>query len=170
MAASRAWRPISIARVAAGRRDRRPWHPRVVVGLGEDVGLVPAKRLGRVHRRVRVTNQRLHAELLSDAADDADRDRDRELGIAVHGKRLALDERSELLAEDRALLDVRLGEDQHEFFAAIAADDVAGAQMAREDLGDAPEHLVTAFVPVVVVDQLEMVDVDERDAQRAVVP
>ena len=43
-------------------RDRRAGHPGVVVRLGEDVRLVAAERLGRVHRRVRVTHERLDPE------------------------------------------------------------------------------------------------------------
>ena len=50
-------------------------------------------------------------------------------------------------AEDRALLDVGLGEDQHEFLAAVAADEVARAQVAGEGLGDAPQHHVAAPWP-----------------------
>ena len=42
----------------AGGRDRGARDPGVVVGLGEDVGLVAAERLGRVHRRVGVADER----------------------------------------------------------------------------------------------------------------
>ena len=91
------------------------------------------------------------------------------LRIALDRERLALDERAQLLGQDRALLDVGLGEDQHEFLAAVAADDVARPQVAGEDLGDAAQDDVAALVAVGVVDHLEVVDVDEGDPQRAVV-
>ena len=59
---------------AAGRRDGRAQDARVVLGLGEDVGLVAPERLGRVHRGVGVADEGVRAEALALAAGDADRD------------------------------------------------------------------------------------------------
>ena len=76
---------------------------------------------------------------------------------------------AQLLREDGAFLDVGLGEDQHELLAAVAADHVARPQVRAERLGDAAQHDVAGGVAVGVVDGLEVVDVDERDRQRALV-
>ena len=90
--------------------------------------------------------------------------------LAVDGEPLALDERAELLGEDRALLDAGLGQDEHELLAAVAADQVATrAGCAEMRLGDAAQHDVADAVAVRVVDGLEVVDVDEGDRQRALV-
>ncbi len=68
-----------------------------------------------------------------------------------------------------AFLDVGLGQDQHEFLAAVAADQVAGAEVLGDRLGDVAQDDVARGVAVRVVDHLEVVDVDERDAQRSLV-
>ena len=82
---------------------------------------------------------------------------------------LALDERPQLLGQDRAFLDVRLGEDEHEFLAAVAADQVRRAQVAGDRLGDPAQDDVAEAVPIGVVDRLEVVDVDEGDRQCSLV-
>ena len=84
-------------------------------------------------------------------------------------KRGALDERAQLLAEGGTVLDVGLGQDEHEFLAAIPADEVARAQVLDDRLGDAAQDDVAGGVAVRVVDGLEVVDVDEGDAQRPLV-
>ncbi len=106
---------------------------------------------------------------MPDAAGDADRDRDRQVRVALDREALALDEVAQLLHQDGALLDVGLGEDQHEFLAAVAADHVAGAEVRAERLGDAAQDDVAGGVAVGVVDGLEVVDVDEGDRQRPLV-
>ena len=79
------------------------------------------------------------------------------------------DDAPELLGEDRALLDVRLGEDQHELLAAVPADHVGRPKVRGDRLGDAPQHVVAGRVAVGVVDGLEVVDVDEGHRQRPLV-
>ena len=79
------------------------------------------------------------------------------------------DERPQLLGEDRALLDVGLGEDEHEFLAAVAADHVGRPQVLGDRLGHAAQDDVADGVAVGVVDGLEVVDVDEGDRQRPAV-
>ena len=88
-------------------------------------------------------------------------------GVALDREPLALDELAQLLAQRRAFLDVGLGQDQHEFLAAVAADQVAGAEVFGDGLGDAAQDRVAGGVAIRVVDRLEVVDVDERDAQRS---
>ena len=154
---------------ASGRRDRRPRDAGVVVRFGEDVGLVPPQRLGRVHRGIGVAHERLHPELRAEPAHDPDRDRHRQARVAFDGEALALDERAQLLGQDGPLLDVGLGQDQHEFLAAVAAQQVAGAHVGAQELGDPAQDDVAGGVPVGVVDDLEMVDIDEGDRERSVV-
>ncbi len=84
-------------------------------------------------------------------------------------KRWRCDELAQLLGEDGPFLDVGLGQDQHEFLAAIAADHVARPQVGPDGLGDAAQDDVARGVAVGVVDGLEVVDVDEGDRQRALV-
>ena len=153
----------------AGRRDRRARDPGVVVGLGEDVRLVPAERLRRVHRRVGVADQRVGPEQPAAAAGDPDGDRDADLLAGLDREPLAGDEVAELLGEDRALLDVRLGQQEHELLAAVAADGVRASEVVLDRLGDAAQDDVAGGVAVRVVDRLEVVDVDEGDRQRPLV-
>ena len=154
---------------AAGGRDRGARDAGVVVGLREDVGLVASERLGRVHRGVGVADERVHAQLGAGPAGDADRDRDRDLRAAVDREALALHGRAQLLGQRGAFLDAGLGQDEHELLAAVAADEVGCAQAGRDRLGDAAQDDVADGVAVRVVDGLEVVDVDERDRQRALV-
>ncbi len=111
----------------------------------------------------------LHADLLAGPAGDPDGDRDRQVGVALDRIARLLDELAQLLAEPGRLLDRRLGQDQHELLAAVPADVVAGAEVLGDRLGDGTEHDIARFVAVRVVDRLEVVDVDERDTQRALV-
>ena len=169
VAASRARLPISKRSCPARVGDRSARDASVLVGLLEDVGLVAPERLGRIHRRVRIAHERLHPELQASAAGDPDRDRHRQLGVALDGEPLALDELAQLLAQRRAFLDVGLGQDQHEFLAAVASDQVAGTEVFGDGLGDAAQDRVTCGVAIRVVDRLEVVDVDERDAERTAI-
>ena len=154
----------------AGGRDRRPRDAGVVVGLGEDVCLVAPERLGRVHRRVGVADERVHPQLRLPEPPAMPIEMVTAMSpCALDGEALALDERPQLLGEGRPFLDVRLGQDQHELLAAVAADQVRGAQVGRDRLGHAAQDDVADGVPVRVVDGLEVVDVDERDRQRPAV-
>ena len=88
------------------------------------------------------------------------------LGLPSTAKRWRWTSVAQLLGEDRPFLDVGLGQDEHEFLAAVPADHVGRAQVRGDRLGDAPQHDVADGVAVRVVDRLEMVDVDERHRQR----
>ena len=78
---------------------------------------------------------------------------------------LSSDEVAQLLGQDRALLDVGLREQKHEFLAAIAPDHVGRPEVGLDRLGDTPKHDVAGGMAVRVVDGLEMVDVDEGDRE-----
>ena len=124
----------------AGGGDRRSRDAGVLVRLGEDVRLVAPERLRRVHRRVGVAHEGVARQARAGSTGDPDRDRDRQLGVAVDGEALAGDDRAELLGQDGPLFDVRLGEDQHELLAAVAADHVGRAEVRLDHLRDAPQH------------------------------
>ena len=70
------------------------------------------------------------------------------LGLPSIGEPLALDELAQLLAQRRAFFDVGLGQDQHEFLAAVASDQVAGAEVLGDGLGDAAQDRVTGGVAI----------------------
>ena len=132
--------PPDLHRPRAARvGDGGPRDAGVLVGLLEDVGLVAPERLRRVHRRIGVADEVLHPELLARPADDADRDGDRQRRVALDAEPEALDELAQLLAERRAFLDGRLGQDEHELLAAVAADEVAGPEVLGDGLGDAAQ-------------------------------
>ena len=60
--------------------------------------------------------------------------------------------------------------DHRELLAAVAREDVLGADRLRHHAGDGGQHGVTGQVTVGVVDLLEVVDVDEQQRQRLLVP
>ncbi len=61
------------------------------------------------------------------------------------------------------------GEKQEELVAAVAAEEVVGAETGGDGLGDGAEGLVAGSVAVGVVDGLEVVDVDEKGREGAAV-
>src|SRR4051794_23484724 len=58
------------------------------------------------------------------------------------------------------------GQPQHELLAAVAGAEAVRRQVLLEEAGDPAEDAVADEVTVRVVDALEAIDVDERDAQR----
>ena len=76
------------------------------------------------------------------------------------------DARSEVLGPVSQRLQVDEAQQQDELVAAVAARDVLGAQGVAQRGGDRLEDLVACLVPVLVVDLLEEVDVDEDDPER----
>src|SRR5262252_8790774 len=61
---------------------------------------------------------------------------------------------------------VTAGKKDQELFPAVATDIIIAAQAGSDPFGDHPQDLVAGRVSAGVVDALEMVDVDERDAER----
>ena len=74
------------------------------------------------------------------------------------------------LAQDARPLEVDLATDHRELLAAVARQDVLGADRLRHHAGDGGQHRVAGQVTVGVVDLLEVVDVDEQQRQRLLVP
>ena len=62
-----------------------------------------------------------------------------------------------------------MGKQHHEFFTAIAGQQVRLAQALAGDTGKPGEDLVATVMAVVIVDLLEMVQIDNRQVQRRVV-
>jgi hypothetical protein len=69
-----------------------------------------------------------------------------------------------------AAIPAMLGDEQDELVATEARDGVAVPDARGEALADDLQHLVADVVPQAVVDQLEVVEIDERHAARASVP
>ena len=61
-----------------------------------------------------------------------------------------------------------VGHDDGEFFAAVAGDEVDVAGTALQLVGDVLQAFVAGGVPVSVVEEFEVVDVDHRQGDRAV--
>src|SRR5207302_11173378 len=57
-------------------------------------------------------------------------------------------------------------QDDQEFLAAVSADPVVIAQLGLEAPSDLTEYSVPGRMPVCVVDQLEVIDVGEHDADK----
>jgi hypothetical protein len=110
------------------------------------------------------------AELRAAAARHADADRDPDALAAGDGERLLHHEASKLLGQPHRLLGERLGEDEHELLAAVPPEGIAGTDRTADEIGDLPQDRVAGVVSVGVVDRLEAIDVDERDAERLGVP
>ena len=146
VAAWRARRPISIARSAPGVGDRGARDAGVLVGLLEDVGLVAPERLGRIHRGVGVADERCPSGAAGPEPPTMPIEIVTDRSVLPSTLKLqALDELAQLLAQGGAFLDVGLGQDQHEFLAAVAADQVARPEVLGDGLGDAAQDDVAAM-------------------------
>ncbi len=150
-------------------RDGGPRDPGVLVRLLEEVDLVAAEGLRRVHRRVRVADERLDAQGAPDTDRHPDGDRDAD-GIGARDRVAGgEDQLAELLGDGRGGDDVRLGEDDHELLAPVAAQRVGRPDVGPQRRGHALEDDVAGLVAVRVVHVLEEVDVDEGDREGPVV-
>ena len=133
-----------------------------------DADAVAARALRVVHGRVRGRDERLSVvDLALDRGADADGDRD-DLPVVLEA--LLLHGHAQPLAQDARPLEVDLATDHRELLAAVARQDVLGADRLRHHAGDGGQHRVTGQVTVGVVDLLEVVDVDEQQRQRLLVP
>ena len=149
------------ARAGRGRRRRARRRCRSGSGRATWPSTSPRRRRGRACRS---------RSCLPGPAGDADRDRDRQVRRCRRPRSAgAATSVAQLLGQDGALLDVGLGQDEHELLAAVAADHVARPQVGADRLGDAAQDDVAGRVAVGVVDGLEVVDVDEGDRQRPLV-
>ena len=104
-------------------------------------------------------------QLRAMAASHPDADGRVHQDVGRHAHRAPHDELAQLLDQDQRVLGRGLGEDQHEFLAAIAAEDVAGANAPRDETRQLTEHGIAHPVAVRVVDRLEAVDVHEGHRQ-----
>ena len=85
--------------------------------------------------------------------------------IRSHGSsRIA---RPQALAAGGGRAGVGVRHQQHELLAAGAHDDVLAAHLAEQQRGDAHQHAVAGLVAEAVVDDLEVVEVEHGEAERA---
>jgi hypothetical protein len=144
-------------RTVLGRQRRpRPRHRR-----GDDP--VTALLLGLVHRCVGAVDeppQRVGRELAVDRLGqrDADRGGDR----MTVGRATARDRRPEPFGEVGRLVRVAHQTQHHQLLATGPGEDVAGADGGAECPGHGPQHRVPGGVPVGVVEQLEVVEVQHH--------
>ena len=76
---------------------------------------------------------------------------------------------ADLLGRAGRGVDVGLRQQREELLAAEPAELILGAHVLAQLAGHGGQHAVALGVPVAVVDGLEVVDVDDRDRQVAVV-
>jgi hypothetical protein len=131
---------------------------------------VAAARFGGIQPVVRRPNQRLDIRDLrmrptrDTAAHRAADDRSGE------GECTSFNRFAHPLGERDRRLRRRAGQDQHEFFAPVAADPIDLSCVIEEQLGKLPEHFVARLMPVRVVDALEFVEVAHHARERLVKP
>ena len=122
---------------------------------GEDRETVRARRLGRVHREVRVAQEVVAAV----GAGDADR------GAQVQPLALEHHRRGQHVeqARDERLRIASAGREHGELVAAQPGDRVAGAQRVAQPLAADRQQPVARGVAERIVDLLEVIEVEERD-------
>src|SRR5690606_13925923 len=74
---------------------------------------------------------------------------------------------AQLLGDLPGMVQVGLAQQQQELLSSPAADDVGAAQTAAQALGEGLQRLVAGVVAVAVIEPLELVEVDQQRAQRA---
>src|SRR5581483_9769178 len=95
----------------------------------------------------------------------ADRDGDAAAAAVDRGRRRR-DQTPHPLGELPDLGLVRAGGDEHELLSAPAADEIGLADGAGDRTGDRAQHAVAGGVAELVVQRLEVVDVEEDEAER----
>ena len=130
-------------------RDRGAADEGLVIELAVQVGAVAAERLGRVHRRVGAVDEHVELELRSAPAGDADADgRLQRLVVGDH-ELPRHDQVAQLLGQHDGVLGQRLGQDQHELLAAVAAEGVTCPHRPREQPRHLPQDGVAGLCPKV---------------------
>ncbi len=151
-------------RAAQARFEVEVARRRLVHALGEKLVIVAARRLGLVHRRVRVAHQGIDVAAVLRIQADADRRRDVQ-AAAFDGARRG--QRRDDRVADRGgsgtLLDP--GQQHDEFIAPEARHQVARAHRAHQPARDFAQQLVAHQVAKRIVDRLEPVQVEEDQRQ-----
>ena len=75
-----------------------------------------------------------------------------------------------LLRDRHRLVDIDVRQHDDELFAAVTRARVVGALAAIQSLRDGLQHFVAGVVPVFVVHELEVIDVDEEQRKRLLAP
>ncbi len=128
--------------------------------------LAAAGLLGRVHRRIGVTNQAV--DVLGIARTDGDTDAGAGIQLATLQRirrRDTLDQRGGPIGD--LLFATLTGQQHDEFIATETRRQVSGLQQTLNPPGDCLEQLITGLVAQGVVDRLEAVHVHEQDRQQA---
>lgn len=63
-------------------------------------------------------------------------------------------------------VEVGTGQDEREFLATVAAGDVFAAGVARDELSECCQQGIAAFMAVVIVETLEVIDIEHDDRER----
>ena len=76
--------------------------------------------------------------------------------------------RANALGGGRAGLKIRSRKHRDQFLSAVAGCEIDFANTFLQDLGHQPKHLIADLMAIIVVEFLEMIDVDQEDAERLV--
>src|SRR5450631_172694 len=133
--------------------------------LGHDP--VAAGSLGEIQRAIASLDQIRHrlAELkLSDP--DGNRDAGKNLPGRAAGDATLRDCPADALGNHPATCEIGTREHGDEFFPAISSRQIDIPKPLPQHVRHQPKHLVADAVPKIVVERLEMIDVDQQDAER----
>ena len=126
---------------------------------------VAAGALRGVERLVGAIDQRLERRRVLGKPRDADADRLRE-ELVIRADGMDLDELLEPLRDRHRLLDAGFNQEQDEFLAAVARDEIDFAQVTLELLRDVPEHDIPDEMAVRVILLFEVVEIGHQDGAR----
>src|SRR5882672_10284485 len=146
------------------RRDARalpgPFHG-ATDWAGEYPDLIASRSLGFVESMVGGAQESLRVRRMGWTQRDPERSGDPEKPV-----RRAPDGRADLSAPATCALDRRLGKHHRELLTAVAAGDVAAADVTFQKHADLHEHLVACLVAGAVVDLLETVEIHHDQRKR----
>src|SRR5690606_25119419 len=132
-----------------------------------DLDAIPPALLRAVQRDIRALDQIRHV-LARAPLRDADRDAEEQGQAVADVERALADALAHALADLPRAPGIGLRQHGDELLAAVAHEQVATADRAAQPARDLREHHIADAVAVLVVDRLEVIDIDERERQRAV--
>src|SRR4051794_11979735 len=135
--------------------------------LGDDA--VAAELLGQIERTVAAVDEISHRLAELELAD-ADRHRDlrQDLAGGPPGELAVGDGASDPIGDGRAAFEIGLRHHGDQLLAAVARGKIVVADTFTQRFGHEAQHLIADAMAVIVVELLEVIDVDQENAERLV--